>query len=138
MRAMPSRCPLCESELEVVRMHCPSCDTSFEGRFSPGRLADLSDEQWDFVTTFVRCEGKINRVEQELGLSYPTIRNKLREVIRAMGYEPAREETMDAAAERRRSILSDLEDGRLTAEEAMRALREGGNIRPAGREPGNP
>lgn len=124
MRPMPARCPICESEMEVVRMHCQACDTSIEGRFSAGALSRLTQEQLDFVTTFVRCEGKINRVEQEMDLSYPTIRNKLQQVIRALGFEPGREEDADALAEKRRGILNDLEEGHISADEAMRALQE--------------
>lgn len=124
MQPMPSRCPFCQSELEAVRLHCSSCDTSFEGRFSTSRLTSLSDQQLEFVVTFVRCEGKINRVEQELGLSYPTIRNRLQDVIRALGYEPKQEEETERMADRRLAVLDELDAGRITANEAMRALRE--------------
>ena len=124
MQSIPSRCPFCKSELEAVRLHCPSCDTSIEGRFSTSRLTALSDQQLEFVITFVRCEGKINRVEQELGLSYPTIRNRLQDVILAMGYEPKQEEEAERTADKRLAVLDELDSGRITADEAMRALRE--------------
>ena len=73
--------------------------------------------------TFVRCEGKINRMEQELGLSYPTIRNRLHDVIRALGFEPGRDEVVEISAEMRSSVLEDLETGKISADEAMRLLR---------------
>ena len=87
MYAAPTRCPICSSELEITRVHCSSCDTSIEGRFVGGPIAHLTAEHLDFIVTFVRCEGKINRMEQEVGLSYPTIRNRLHEVIRALGFD---------------------------------------------------
>jgi len=118
-----TRCPVCKSEMNVTRLHCPSCDTVVEGRFAAGHFANLSPEQLDFIVTFVRCEGKITRVEGEMGLSYPTIRNRLHEVIRAMGYEPGREETPEASEEKRRGVLADLDAGKISAEDAMRALR---------------
>ena len=123
MRPAPARCPICQSELTVVRLHCPSCDTSIEGNFSPGQFSNLTAEQLEFIFTFVRCEGKINRMEQELGVSYPTIRNRLNEVIRKLGYEPGREEPVEITQERRNGILEDLSAGRITAEEATRLLR---------------
>ncbi len=123
MRPAPTRCPICQSELSVVRLHCSSCDTSIEGNFASGQFSNLSHEQLDFVFTFVRCEGKINRMEQELGLSYPTIRNRLHEVIRALGYEPGRDEPVEISQEKRNSILEDLSAGKITAEEATRLLR---------------
>jgi hypothetical protein len=123
MYATPTHCPVCKSELEITRLHCSTCDTSIEGRFSGGPIAHVTAEHLDFIVTFVRCEGKINRMEQELGLSYPTIRNRLHEVIRALGYEPGKDESVDVGAEKRNSVLEDLEAGKISADDAMRMLR---------------
>lgn len=119
-----TRCPVCQNELVVSRLHCPSCDTVVEGRFTAGHFANLTQEQLHFIVTFVRCEGKINRMEDELNLSYPTIRNRLHEVIRALGFEPGKEETTpEITDEKRRSVLEDLDTGKISAAEAMRILR---------------
>lgn len=123
MKPSLSKCPVCESDLVVTRLHCMTCDTSIEGRFASGALPGLTLEQLDFVETFIRCEGKITRMEDELGLSYPTIRNRLQEVIRAMGYEPGKDETPDVSDEKRRSILEELDSGKISPDEAMRLLR---------------
>lgn len=122
MHPAPSRCPVCQSELTVARLHCSSCDTSIEGRFTGGPFGHLSPEYVDFIVTFVRCEGKINRMESELGLSYPTIRNRLHEVIRALGYEPGKEELVEISMEKRNAVLEELEAGNISADEAMRIL----------------
>jgi hypothetical protein len=118
-----TRCPVCQNELVITRLHCEVCDTSLEGRFIGGPFAHLTREQLDFIMTFIRCEGKLNRVETELGLSYPTLRNRLHDVIRALGYEPGKEESPDAAEDRRRQVLEDLDSGKLSADAAMRILR---------------
>jgi hypothetical protein len=118
-----TRCPVCQNELTITRLHCEACETTLEGRFTGGLFAHLTREQMDFVMTFIRCEGKLNRVEVELGLSYPTLRNRLHEIIRALGYEPGKEETPEVAEDRRRQILEDLDQGKLTADAAMRILR---------------
>jgi len=62
-------------------------------------------------------------MEQEVGLSYPTIRNRLHEVIRALGFEPGKEEVVEVSAEKRSSVLEDLEAGKISADDAMRMLR---------------
>lgn len=123
MRPAPTICPICQSELEVARLHCSSCDTSIEGHFAMGQFSNLTPEQLEFVFTFVRCEGKINRMEQEVGLSYPTIRNRLHEVIRALGYEPGKDESAEVDADKRSGAIADLEAGKITADQAMRILR---------------
>ena len=123
MYPAPTRCLVCGSELEITRVHCSSCDTSIEGRFAGGPIAHLTAEHLDFIVTFVRCEGKINRMEKEFNLSYPTIRNRLHEVIRALGFEPGKDEPVEVSAEKRSSVLEDLEAGKISANDAMRMLR---------------
>ena len=124
MQAMPSACPFCRGELTVTRLYCPACECGFDGRFHGGPFAGLSREQMGFVEAFVRCEGKFTRLEAELGLSYPTLRSRLNEVMRALGYEPG-EEVEAASAPDRKQILDDLEGGRVSADEAVRLLKGG-------------
>ncbi len=124
MNTLPNTCPICGGELTVTRIYCRECDTTIEGRFGGGPFSQLSAEQIAFIETFIRCEGKITRMEDELGLSYPTIRNRLHEVIRALGYEPGGEEPSGISEERRQAILAELESGHISAEQAMQKLRE--------------
>jgi hypothetical protein len=122
MYPLVGQCPICHDDLIVTRLHCRTCDTTLEGHFELGRLSQLAPEQLGFIETFIRCEGKITRVEQELGISYPTVRSRLHDVIRALGYEVGEEEA-PIDDEKRRSILEDLSEGRVTSEEAIRLLR---------------
>jgi hypothetical protein len=62
-------------------------------------------------------------MEQELDLSYPTIRNRWHEVIRALGFEPGKDEVLEITAEKRSTVLENLESGKISADEAMRMLR---------------
>lgn len=130
MNDLPTTCPICGETPIVTRVWCRSCDTALEGRFAVGALAGLSREQLRFVETFVRCEGKFTRMEGELGLSYPTLRNRLHDVIRALGYEPGGEELVDepaADAEVRRGVLTELEAGTIDATEALKRLSGNGD-----------
>ncbi|MGE5122879.1 MAG: DUF2089 domain-containing protein [Acidobacteriaceae bacterium] len=125
MNTLPTRCPLCGGEVTVTRLYCQDCDTTIEGRFTGGPFSQLTKDQLSFVETFIRCEGKITRMEEELDLSYPTIRNRLHEVIRALGYEPGGEEPITGLSDtERQRILEDLDQGLISAEEAMRLLQE--------------
>jgi len=104
----------------VRRLECPNCGVAVEGRFDGGPLARLSRDQLAFVETFLRARGKIKDVEEELGISYPTVVGRLNDVLVAMGFE-AGEDPRDA--ERRQRILDDLSAGRLSAAEAAEQLR---------------
>jgi len=83
-----------------------------------GRLGRLSEEQLAFIETFIRCEGKLSRMEPELGMSYPTLRARLMDVIRTMGFPTGPEPPLITDEDRHR-ILDDLAGGKLTSEEAM-------------------
>ncbi len=125
MNPVIGQCPICGNTLHVTRLNCRNCDTTIDGHFTLGRLYQLSPEQLEFVDVFLRCEGKINRVEQEIGLSYPAVRARLTDVIRALGYEvgdpPAAARSV--SEETRRDILNELQNGNLSAEEALQMLR---------------
>ena len=123
MKPSLNKCPVCGDNLWVARYRCDTCDTVIEGRFENSAFPGLTAEQIEFVKTFVRCEGRINRMQEELNLSYPTIRNRLLETIRAMGYEPGKDESLDVGEEKRHSVLEDLDSGKISAEDAMRLLR---------------
>jgi len=125
MYLMPGRCPVCGEVLEVTRLHCRQCDTSIEGHYETSRIARLNPEQLNFIETFIRCEGTIKRVEKELGISYPTVRARLEEVIQAMGFEvvTALASTPGGLSEAERSeILDRLDRGEISSEEALEQL----------------
>ncbi len=122
MHPIPGECPVCGGELLVTRLACRECDTALEGRFITGPFAQLSSEQLEFLEVFVKNEGKITHMEKDLGLSYPTIRNRLHEIIRALGYDPGKEDPSTLTEEERRQILEDLNQGKITSEEAMHML----------------
>jgi len=122
MYPVPTECPVCRDDLLVTRMVCHNCGTALEGRVDMGRLFQLTPEQLHFVEVFLRCEGKINRMQRELGLSYPTVRSRLGEIIRALGYEVKEEQDEDN--ERRQEILQRLAHKEISSEEALRFLQE--------------
>lgn len=122
MYPVPTECPVCHDNLMVTRLICRNCGTALEGRFTPGRLFQLTPEQLYFVEVFLRCEGKISRVQEELGISYPTVRSRLEDVIHALGYEVnQKEETTD---ERRQEILARLARQEISSQEALQLLQE--------------
>jgi len=112
--------------LTVVRLTCPACDTSVEGHFRFSPLERLSPEQRRFVELFIACEGKLTWLAQEIKVSYPTVRSRLDEVIRTLGYEPresAPAEEKQRQAEQRQAVLDDLAAGKIDPEQAVRLLQ---------------
>jgi len=125
MHPLPSQCPICQGEITVTRINCRDCNSTIEGNFSSRTFSQLTPEQMDFVESFVRLEGKIKHMEKELEVSYPTIRKKLHDVIRALGYEPGGEDELTSLSdEERQKILNDLDEGKISYEDAMKQLKD--------------
>jgi hypothetical protein len=123
MHPVSGQCPVCGEEMIVTRLHCRTCDSVLEGHFGLGPLSRLTREQLSFVETFIRCEGKLNRAQEELSMSYPAVRSRLTKVIRALGYEVHGQEPA-LSTEERAEILEQLASGAISPEEAV-ALLEG-------------
>lgn len=149
MAGILTRCPVCEGTLGVSELHCSRCKTSIHGTFDTCRFCRLAPEHLAFVEMFLRSEGNLSRVEKELNLSYPTVRNRLQTALAALGLsgeesnntsrqdEALFEDPIGAAAsastraeeraetaEKRRTILDALARGEISADDAAATLRE--------------
>ncbi|MCW3099481.1 MAG: hypothetical protein JWL77_5099 [Chthonomonadaceae bacterium] len=89
MAKILTRCPVCEAGLHVSELTCGRCRTRIAGQFDPCRFCSLPGEHLAFLETFLRCEGNLSRVEKDLGLSYPTVRNRFTAMLAALGYGDA-------------------------------------------------
>ncbi len=141
MAKILTRCPVCESALGVSELQCGRCKTTIHGAFDPCRFCRLASEHLSFIEMFLRCEGNLSRVEKELNLSYPTVRNRLQAALTALGLTgdaPSRrdlsvDDLLDPNAggapppdhsERRREVLDALARGVMSPEAAAEALRD--------------
>ena len=140
-------CPVCSNELSITRLHCDHCATTLEGDFSVGRFGRLSREQLALLESFLRSRGNLRDMERELGISYPTVRNRVEALVRALGladedapiiHESDQPEPLTSAQEaaaavvltkgevaaRRQEILEALAAGRMDAADAAAQIRE--------------
>src|SRR5579872_5834730 len=101
MRPLILKCPSCNGDLAVRKLQCHSCDITLDGDFGIPALLRLNRAQLDFVEVFLKNRGIIREVERELGVSYPTVRARLDEVLDAIGLNlaavPSGEEDARAA-----------------------------------------
>ena len=125
MNQLPKKCPICQGETIITRFFCPDCQTSVEGSFvaQQSPFQNLTADQMNFLLTFVRSEGRLNRMEEILGLSYPTLKNRLNDVIMALGFQPEKEVRFKLNDSQRQQILDDLENGRIDSNQALRSLQ---------------
>jgi hypothetical protein len=126
MHPVFGKCPVCGEDLMVTRMECRSCSTEIGGQFAIGRLHRLGAAETEFVETFVKNRGNAYKVGEELGVAYSTVRARLTEIIRALGYEPGAEKEEGApalTAEKRKAVLDDLAGGKISTEDAIKILQ---------------
>lgn len=81
MKNLPTACPSCSSKLAVKRLRCEQCETEVEGLYSLPLLASLSQDDQEFVLEFIKASGSLKEMAAILKVSYPTVRNRLDEVI---------------------------------------------------------
>jgi hypothetical protein len=128
-------CPGCGGPLVITECKCTRCQLELRGEFVPGQFAVLSDDQLTFVRGFLRVRGNLSEMEKLLGVSYPTIRNKLDEVNQALDRAETRPQPSPATAspepeagpvppdERRRAILRQVAAGDLPPAEGLEKLK---------------
>ena len=80
-KIFPTVCPSCGGVLSVKSLHCAECDTTVQGEFAIHPILRLSEEDQQFVTAFIKCSGSLKQMAADMGLSYPTVRNILDEII---------------------------------------------------------
>ncbi|MDE5637637.1 MAG: DUF2089 domain-containing protein [Alistipes sp.] len=80
-RNMPKICPSCGNRLSVRALHCGECDTRVEGDYALPSIMRLSDDDRRFVLDFVLCSGSLKEMARAMSLSYPTVRNRLDDII---------------------------------------------------------
>lgn len=80
-KKLPLQCPACDSPLKVVRLFCETCDTEVCGSFELPPLAQLTEKEQAFILDFVKASGSLKDMAKALGVSYPTVRNMLDDII---------------------------------------------------------
>jgi len=121
MPELPTICPSCRGSLAATKLKCGACGTQVEGDFNLPALLRLSLADLDFVLRFVRASGSLKDMAAQLGQSYPTIRNRLNDIIAQLGGLAERR------AEKRQAILDAIAQGTLSvaaAEQQLKALAE--------------
>jgi len=113
-----NKCPVCNSKLKAVKLRCDKCDTVIENDFEFSKFNYLEEEHLNFVEVFLKCRGNIKDVEKELGISYPTVRAKLDEVVSSLGYTVSKKPIIGS-----KEIVDMLESGEITAEQAVNMLK---------------
>ncbi len=109
-------CPVCDAPLQITELSCARCETKLHGVFAPAPLARLSPEH-----------------QRALGVSYPTVRNRLDAAVGALEAVLTEEQAPQTRATvgetnprdlQRRAVLHQVQQGAIDPAEAAELLRD--------------
>ena len=114
-----TNCPYCGGDFAIKEVECQGCKTQIKGNFVANRFHMFKPEDLYFIEVFLKNEGNIKLVEKDLGISYPTVKSRLKNIINTLGYK-----SKNSGSEDRIKILNALSGGEIDVKEAIKGLGE--------------
>jgi hypothetical protein len=112
------QCVNCGHRVEALRLNCPACRLTYEGRFLLPRLARLEPQHQSLVETLILAMGNLKLAAADLGISYPTLRKRLDGLVANL------EALRRADSAEADTLLAEVESRQRPAEEAARLIKE--------------
>ena len=113
--AIPPRCPSCSGPLVIVKLACPACRTEVSGEFDVCPVCRLEGDTQRLFGLFMKARGNVKQVQRDLGVSYPTSRQRIEELFQTLGQGPSPPDPV--------SILRRVRTGEIDVVTAERLLR---------------
>ncbi len=115
-----NRCPICGGTIEITEIRCRGCGTIVRGRFKVCEFCALSEEHLEFLRLFLKVRGNLSLLAKKMGISHPTVRHRLKELLRALGYKVEEDDE-----EEEEDVIDLLEKGEVSVDEAIELLKRG-------------
>lgn len=115
----PHDCPVCGHEVLVTRVACPSCGCEMAGEFTPCAFCALDEADLQTLNVFLASRGNLREVAKHLGVSYPTARTRLTELLVRLGLSGNADGSPELDQD---AILAGVADGTIAPEEGSRLL----------------
>lgn len=113
-----THCPFCQGTFIIKEVECQSCHTQIKGCFKSNRFHLFNPDDLLFIEMFLKNEGNIKLMEKDLGVSYPTVKARLKNIILILGYQ------VEENSSKRIKILNDLSEGKIDVNDAINHLSE--------------
>lgn len=115
-RRTPKSCPVCDGDLTTTRLGCMTCGTELSGTFPSCDFCALDERDLGLLRVFLASRGNVREVEKHLGVSYPTARGRITELLVKLDLA-GEVEPVD-----REQILAQVAAGELDPDEAAEIL----------------
>ena len=114
-----TNCPYCGGDFVIKEVECQDCKTQIKSNFRVNRFHMFKPEDLYFIEVFLKNEGNIKLMEKDLGISYPTVKGRLKNIVNTLGYQ-----AKAGSSEDRVKILNDLSNGKINIKDALKDLGE--------------
>lgn len=84
-------CPRCNNKLIATRLECDKCELELKGKFELSKFDYLSNEDIDFILIFLKYQGNLKAIQEDIGISYPAVKKKLGDILTNLGIEACKE-----------------------------------------------
>ena len=108
-------CPDCHRQMRLTRASCPDCQVHLEGEFEVSPLGRLEEKDQVFVMAFLRHHGSIRKMEELFDVSYPTVKNRLKDIV-------SRLDDVFNVPSPNSKILEQLAAGEITVDQALERM----------------
>jgi hypothetical protein len=112
------RCTACSGTLVLRETACDTCGVAYRGEFALPRLMRLAPNHLALAEVLVLSGGNLKALAGRLGISYPTLRKRVDELIAELC---ALREGDEARSD---EILAGIESGAIPAAKGTRLIRE--------------
>jgi len=113
-----TECLICEGDLQITSLSCPSCKTEYKGMFYFHRLSRLSVENISLAEALILHGGNLKEMAEDLNTSYPTLKRRLKALSSELGAKKREDEDMVA------KTLKDVELKNISPEEGIKIIQE--------------
>ena len=104
--------------MTVEKVRLAGSGIAVEGSFDLPPLARLMQEDQIFVAAFLRCHGSLKEMEELFGISYPTVKNRLKRIAAQLEYVEINPPPSSL------ELLTRLENGEIGVDETLKKLEE--------------
>ncbi len=101
----------------ISELRCPKCDLRMKKDFELCEFCRLPEADREFLSVFLRTQGRITEMEKMLGVSYPTIKSRIESLLRNLGLSAVAQETDT-------DPLEALAHGEISVDEAVAILKQ--------------